>query len=122
MRHRSRLGLVEPNRKMSAGIIGEQKMTAIWRKIIPYLLPAALIAALALFLAPQIVHAQGCAMCYQSAASSGARLIRALKSGILVLVIPPLCLLGLFARLTYLRRNYFGSSTSADESATDTRP
>jgi hypothetical protein len=32
---------------------------------------------------------QSCALCYTQAASAGARMIQALKSGILVLVIPP---------------------------------
>jgi hypothetical protein len=53
------------------------------------------------------LHAQGCAMCYQSAAASGARLIHALKSGIVVLMIPPLLMTGVFARLVYRRRNLF---------------
>jgi len=32
---------------------------------------------------------QSCALCYTQAASSGARMIQALKSGILILIIPP---------------------------------
>ena len=32
---------------------------------------------------------QNCALCYTQAASAGARMIQALKSGILILVIPP---------------------------------
>jgi hypothetical protein len=56
-------------------------------------------------ISPTHLHAQGCAMCYQSAAASGARLIRALKSGIVILIIPPLLMTGLFARLVYRRRN-----------------
>ena len=32
---------------------------------------------------------QSCALCYTQAASAGARMIQALKSGILVLIIPP---------------------------------
>ena len=32
---------------------------------------------------------QNCALCYTQAASAGARMIAALKSGILVLIIPP---------------------------------
>ena len=44
-------------------------------------------------------------MCYQSAAASGARLIHALKNGIVILMIPPLLMTGFFARLVYRRRN-----------------
>ncbi len=46
-------------------------------------------------------------MCYQSAAASGARFIHALKSGIVVIVIPPLLMTGIFARFVYHRRNLF---------------
>ncbi|MGB2604774.1 MAG: hypothetical protein WBC78_14340 [Candidatus Sulfotelmatobacter sp.] len=56
-------------------------------------------------ISPTQLHAQGCAMCYQSAAASGARLIHALKSGIVILMIPPLLMTGVFARLVYTRRN-----------------
>ncbi len=51
------------------------------------------------------LHAQGCAMCYQNAAASGARVIHALKGGIVILIIPPLLMTGAFARLVYRRRN-----------------
>jgi hypothetical protein len=32
---------------------------------------------------------QNCALCYTQAASAGARMIEALKSGILILIVPP---------------------------------
>jgi hypothetical protein len=63
--------------------------------------------AFLLLLSPGELHAQGCAMCYQSAAASGARLIQALKSGIVVLMIPPLLMTGAFARFVYRKRNLF---------------
>jgi hypothetical protein len=56
-------------------------------------------------IAPREVAAQGCAMCYQSAAASGARAIAALRHGILILAIPPVLICGGIARLAYLRRN-----------------
>ena len=37
---------------------------------------------------PLPLFAQGCALCYTQAASAGARMIHALQSGILILVIP----------------------------------
>ncbi len=63
--------------------------------------------ALLLLLSSRDLYAQGCAMCYQSAAASGARLIHALKSGIVVLIIPPLLMTGAFARFVYRKRNLF---------------
>jgi len=57
-----------------------------------------------LVLAPQAA-AQGCAMCYQSAAASGEQGRQALRSGILILLFPTLSLfLGIFG-LVYSRRN-----------------
>ena len=45
--------------------------------------------ALMLVLSAVPAFSQGCALCYTQAASSGARMIQALKSGILVLIVPP---------------------------------
>ena len=45
--------------------------------------------ALAVLLFPLPAFSQGCALCYTQAASSGAQMIAALKSGILILVLPP---------------------------------
>jgi hypothetical protein len=51
------------------------------------------------------VLAQGCAMCYQSAAASGAQGREALRHGILILIFPTLALfVGIFG-LIYRRRN-----------------
>ncbi len=57
-----------------------------------------ILAAVALFLAlPLPALAQNCALCYTQAASTGARMIQALRSGILILIIPPtLGTVGLF--------------------------
>jgi hypothetical protein len=55
-------------------------------------------------LAPHVA-AQGCAMCYQSAAASGAQGSAALRHGILTLLFPTLSLfVGIFG-LIYSRRN-----------------
>ncbi|HEX6822122.1 MAG TPA: hypothetical protein VF123_08705 [Candidatus Sulfotelmatobacter sp.] len=45
--------------------------------------------ALMLMLSAAPAFSQGCALCYTQAASSGSRMIQALKSGILVLIVPP---------------------------------
>jgi hypothetical protein len=50
---------------------------------------AVALAGLIVLLAPIPASAQSCALCYTQAASSGARMIQALKSGILVLIAPP---------------------------------
>jgi len=43
----------------------------------------------AFLLLPLPAFSQNCALCYTQAASAGARMIQALRSGILVLIIPP---------------------------------
>jgi hypothetical protein len=65
----------------------------------------ALSAVAATFLFPPHTAAQGCAMCYQSAAATGSRSIVALQHGILILLIPSVGLfLGIFG-LIFSRRN-----------------
>jgi len=48
------------------------------------------LAALLLFATPLPALAQSCALCYTQAASAGARMIQALRSGILILIAPPM--------------------------------
>jgi hypothetical protein len=47
-----------------------------------------LLAAMVL-VAPVPAFSQSCALCYTQAASAGARMIQALRSGILILIAPP---------------------------------
>jgi hypothetical protein len=47
------------------------------------------LVGLIILLAPMPAYAQSCALCYTQAASSGSRMIQALKSGILILIAPP---------------------------------
>ncbi len=81
------------------------------QKSVRYLNVGLVVLAFLLLLSPRDLHAQGCAMCYQSAAASGARFIHALKSGIVVIIIPPLLMTGAFARFVYRRRNLFHEET-----------
>jgi hypothetical protein len=55
----------------------------------PWLLLGAALVALLMLVAPVPIFSQNCALCYTQAASSGSRMIQALKSGILILVVPP---------------------------------
>ena len=56
--------------------------------IFSWLISAALIT-MPLLVFPLPVFSQGCALCYTQAASAGTRMIQALKSGILILIVPP---------------------------------
>ena len=51
--------------------------------------------------------AQSCSLCYTQAASSGNRIIRGLRSGILVLIIPPMFMSVGITWLAYRKRNQF---------------
>ena len=65
------------------------------------------LVALALLLFSPVVFSQSCSLCYTQAASSGSRMIEALRSGILVLIVPPTLMWLVLAAVLYLRRNRF---------------
>ena len=69
-----------------------------------FLRGAALLGALIM---PALTFAQSCALCYSQAAGSGTRLIQALRSGILILVFPPMLICIVLAIMTYRKRNQF---------------
>jgi hypothetical protein len=60
---------------------------------------------------PNAAAAQGCALCYQSAASAGSRAIRALQNGIVVLIVPPFFICSAITYLVYRRRNSHNENT-----------
>ena len=60
-------------------------------------------------LSPSGVFAQGCAMCYQTAASSGAQFIQALRHGILIMFFPPILIMAAIFYAAYRKRNQFNS-------------
>lgn len=52
-------------------------------------------------------QAQNCALCYTQAAGSGSRMIAGLKSGILILIFPPMMICTGLIVTAYRRRNRF---------------
>ena len=54
-----------------------------------------------------VSYAQNCALCYTQAASAGSRVIQGLRSGILVLIIPPMFMSVAITVLAYRKRNQF---------------
>ncbi len=54
---------------------------------------------------------QGCSLCYTQAASAGSRLVQALRSGILVLIFPPMAICIGLTVLSYKKRNRFREAT-----------
>jgi len=74
------------------------------------------LAALLLFATPLPALAQSCALCYTQAASAGARMIQALRSGILILIAPPtLASIGMIF-IVYRKRNQVRKTAGTAES------
>lgn len=71
-------------------------------------------APVAILLAPALTCAQNCALCYTQAAGSGSRMIAALRSGILILAIPPTLICCGIAWMAYKKRNQFNEDLYDD--------
>jgi hypothetical protein len=84
----------------------------------PLLLGIAMVG-LTLLAAPLPAFSQSCALCYTQAASAGARMIQALRSGILILIIPPTFMSVGMIFIVHHKRNQFKRSEEADESGQD---
>jgi hypothetical protein len=70
--------------------------------------PALLIVAMLLLcMLPSVAAAQGCALCVTQAAQGGHRFIDALRSGILVLVFPPMAISIGIIYISWRKRNQF---------------
>jgi hypothetical protein len=66
-----------------------------------------LVALAGLLSSSTLAYAQGCAMCYTSAAASKAGAIHALRSGILILLVPVLVMCAGIFVVIYRSRNRF---------------
>jgi hypothetical protein len=62
---------------------------------------------------------QSCALCYTQAASSGSRMIEALRSGILILIVPPTFMWLVIAGIAYSKRKQFRHADNAPNPASD---
>jgi len=65
------------------------KYKSVFRLERPLLLMGIALTAMVTLAAPPAAFSQSCALCYTQAASAGARMIQALQSGILILIVPP---------------------------------
>lgn len=63
------------------------------------------IAGLVVLAANTASYAQGCALCYTQAAGAGHRFIQGLRTGILVLIVPPMFMSAGISWLAYKKRN-----------------
>jgi hypothetical protein len=90
-------------------------MTAFAKRCLARLTGCGFLAALAVLFTPSSIYSQSCAMCYQSAARSGPRFIQALRHGILVMLFPPLLIMGAILYAAYRKRDQFNSTGRFDE-------
>jgi len=79
---------------------------------------AALIGAVVL-MANVAAYAQSCALCYTQAAGAGHRLIQGLRTGILVLIVPPMFMSVGITWLAYKKRNRTNNQKESDKSNND---
>jgi len=77
------------------------------------------LAAGLVLLANSAAYAQSCALCYTQAAGSGHRFIQALRTGILVLIIPPMFMSVGITVLAYKKRNRTNQKRESDKSEND---
>jgi hypothetical protein len=104
-----------PHRRRTVGKVIEATMKP-WRLIA---IGSIALVGLIILLAPVPAFAQSCALCYTQAAASGSRMIQALKSGILILVLPPtLGSIGMIF-VVYHKRNQVRRTESGAESRQD---
>jgi hypothetical protein len=80
----------------------------------PSLLIVVALLGFALLAAPLPAFSQSCALCYTSAASAGNRMIQALQSGILILVVPPTLMSVGMIFIVYRKRNQFRPDNAPD--------
>jgi hypothetical protein len=79
----------------------------------PIRLIALALIVLAVLAIPLPAFSQSCALCYTQAASAGARMIQALRSGILVLIVPPTLMSIGMIFIVYHKRNQFKRNGNA---------
>jgi hypothetical protein len=82
----------------------------------PFLLIGIVLVTLAILAAPLPAFSQSCALCYTQAASAGARMIQALRSGILILIVPPTFMSVGMIFVVNRKRNQFRQDDDAPDS------
>jgi hypothetical protein len=73
-----------------------------------------LVALVTSLIVPSLAFAQNCALCYTQAAASGSRMIQALRSGIAILVIPPMAICIIITIMAYRKNNHFDDKVSCE--------
>lgn len=77
------------------------------------------LASALVFAANAACYAQSCALCYTQAAGAGHRFIQGLRTGILVLIVPPMFMSVGITVLAYRKRNKTADPALSDKSDND---
>jgi hypothetical protein len=85
------------------------------------LIIAILLVAVSQLAAPAPAFSQSCSLCYTQAASAGTRMIQALRSGILILVVPPTLMSVGMIFIVYHKRNQYRQDQEEAEDEHDSR-
>jgi hypothetical protein len=93
-----------------------KKLRAKMRVERPFLLVGIALIALVMLAVPLPAFSQSCALCYTQAASAGARMIQALRSGILILIVPPTLMSVGMIFIVYRKRHQFRQAADAADS------
>lgn len=80
---------------------------------------ARVLGVLVLLLVAAPAFSQSCALCYTQASSAGARMIEALRSGILILVLPPTFASVGMLFIVHRKRNQVRQTENKDASQLD---
>lgn len=80
--------------------------------------PMAIVGLVLIIFSPE-AFSQNCALCYTQAASSGSRMIEALRSGILILIVPPTLMWIVLGVILYAKRNHFKDADNPPNSGSD---
>jgi hypothetical protein len=79
----------------------------------------AALAGAMVFAANAACYAQSCALCYTQAAGAGHRFIQGLRTGILVLIVPPMFMSVGITVLAYRKRNRTGNQSVSGKAHSD---
>jgi hypothetical protein len=104
---------------MNAAKIAKESSRVVKQSALLTKLVLIAVAGILLYTSALPAMAQSCALCYTQAASSGGRMIEALKSGILVLIVPPTLMSIGMVFIMYRNRNRCrdaARATNSDES------
>ena len=77
------------------------------------------LAGVLVVLANSASYAQSCALCYTQAAGAGHRLIQGLRTGILVLIVPPMFMSAGITYLAYKKRNRCNDGSAREKADSD---